>query len=188
MTASSTCSSPRAMSSEMPDFAMKDPNNLLVQGEDGKFIEMADKAGVASTETSRGGGARRLQPRRPRRSPRGEPQGAGRRSGATRRQGAGNWLELQLSAARRQRERHRRLGRGEDGARRPAPRDHLGRRACLRPVGLDPFRARRAPTTAEVRVRWPGERLERALRRSTANGFAILDKASRPGQPWQPPR
>lgn len=39
----------------MPDFALKDPNNLLLQGEDGKFIEAADKAGVASTATSRGG-------------------------------------------------------------------------------------------------------------------------------------
>ncbi len=40
---------------EMPDFALKDPNNLLVQGTDGKFTEMADKAGVASTLVSRGG-------------------------------------------------------------------------------------------------------------------------------------
>ena len=38
----------------MPDFAMQDPNNLLVQGADGKFIEMADKAGVASLMQSRG--------------------------------------------------------------------------------------------------------------------------------------
>lgn len=40
---------------EMPDFAMKDPNNLMVQGPDGTFREMADRAGVASTETARGG-------------------------------------------------------------------------------------------------------------------------------------
>ncbi len=40
---------------EMPDFAQKDPNNLLVQGPDGKFSEVADKAGVASTNTARGG-------------------------------------------------------------------------------------------------------------------------------------
>lgn len=40
---------------EMPDFAQKDPNNLLIQGADGKFVEMADKAGVASTNTARGG-------------------------------------------------------------------------------------------------------------------------------------
>ncbi len=39
----------------MPDFAQKDPNNLLLQGAAGKFVEVADKAGVASTATSRGG-------------------------------------------------------------------------------------------------------------------------------------
>ncbi len=39
---------------EMPDFALQDPNNLLVQGADGKFTEMADKAGVASVLQSRG--------------------------------------------------------------------------------------------------------------------------------------
>ena len=40
---------------EMPDFAMADPNNLLLQGADGVFVESADKAGVASTLASRGG-------------------------------------------------------------------------------------------------------------------------------------
>jgi hypothetical protein len=40
---------------EMPDFAKKDPNNLLVQGEDGRFAEMGDKAGVASMAKGRGG-------------------------------------------------------------------------------------------------------------------------------------
>jgi enediyne biosynthesis protein E4 len=39
---------------KMPDFAAKDPNNLLLQGADGKFIDVADKAGVASTFSSRG--------------------------------------------------------------------------------------------------------------------------------------
>jgi enediyne biosynthesis protein E4 len=38
----------------MPDFAEKDPNNLLVQAADGKFIEMGDKAGVASMASARG--------------------------------------------------------------------------------------------------------------------------------------
>jgi enediyne biosynthesis protein E4 len=38
----------------MPDFAQKDPNNLLLQGQDGKFAEAGDKAGVASVAISRG--------------------------------------------------------------------------------------------------------------------------------------
>jgi hypothetical protein len=40
--------------SEMPDFAMKDPNNLLLQQPDGKFQEAGDKAGIASFAPSRG--------------------------------------------------------------------------------------------------------------------------------------
>jgi hypothetical protein len=40
---------------KMPDFAMKDPNNLLLQGPDGKFQESGAAAGVASLAISRGG-------------------------------------------------------------------------------------------------------------------------------------
>ncbi len=40
---------------KMPDFAAKDPNNLLIQGSDGKFVEAGQTAGVASTAISRGG-------------------------------------------------------------------------------------------------------------------------------------
>ena len=40
--------------SEMPDFATQDPNNLLLQGADGKFTEVGDKAGIASLKTARG--------------------------------------------------------------------------------------------------------------------------------------
>jgi hypothetical protein len=40
---------------EMPDFAAKDPNNLLLQQADGKFVEVGDKAGVASVAQGRGG-------------------------------------------------------------------------------------------------------------------------------------
>ncbi len=40
---------------KMKDFAGKDPNNLLLQGADGKFIEVGDKAGVASFAIGRGG-------------------------------------------------------------------------------------------------------------------------------------
>jgi hypothetical protein len=39
---------------KMPDFAIKDPNNLLLQGSDGKFHEAGDKAGIASFGNSRG--------------------------------------------------------------------------------------------------------------------------------------
>ncbi len=39
---------------EMPDFAARDPNNLLLQLPDGKFREAAGEAGIASTSISRG--------------------------------------------------------------------------------------------------------------------------------------
>lgn len=39
---------------QMPGLAMADPNNLLVQLEDGTFVETASGAGVATTERSRG--------------------------------------------------------------------------------------------------------------------------------------
>ena len=38
----------------MPDFAMEDPNNLLLQRADGTFQEAGDLAGVASMKTARG--------------------------------------------------------------------------------------------------------------------------------------
>jgi hypothetical protein len=40
---------------QMPDMAMRDPNNLLMQRSDGTFAEAADAAGVATMERSRGG-------------------------------------------------------------------------------------------------------------------------------------
>jgi hypothetical protein len=40
---------------QMPGMATRDPNNLLIQNEDGTFVEMAEVAGVASLERSRGG-------------------------------------------------------------------------------------------------------------------------------------
>jgi hypothetical protein len=39
----------------MPDFAARDPNNLLLQKEDGKFVEASVDAGVATGGISRGG-------------------------------------------------------------------------------------------------------------------------------------
>lgn len=39
---------------EMPDFAIEDPNNLLLQRADGTFVETGDVAGVASMKKSRG--------------------------------------------------------------------------------------------------------------------------------------
>ena len=39
---------------EMPDFAQADPNNLLLLGPEGSFVEAGDRAGVASMGQARG--------------------------------------------------------------------------------------------------------------------------------------
>jgi len=41
--------------STMPDFATLDPNNLLLQQVDGRFVEVGQQAGVASVRRGRGG-------------------------------------------------------------------------------------------------------------------------------------
>ena len=41
--------------SSMPDFAMLDPNNLLLQEPDGRFTEVGQQAGIASFKRGRGG-------------------------------------------------------------------------------------------------------------------------------------
>ena len=40
--------------SEMPDFAKKDPNDLLMQKSDGTFVEMGEEAGIVSFSQARG--------------------------------------------------------------------------------------------------------------------------------------
>ncbi|HEV2518320.1 MAG TPA: CRTAC1 family protein [Devosia sp.] len=84
---------------QMPDFAMHDPNNLLLQGGDGKFVEAGDKAGIANNGNSRGAalvdfnmdGLLDLAV-------------VNRRSGAqvwrnTGTEGGGNWIELEVRQA-----------------------------------------------------------------------------------------
>jgi hypothetical protein len=39
---------------KMPDFAMKDPNNLLLQGSDGKFVDAGETAGIVDFANHRG--------------------------------------------------------------------------------------------------------------------------------------
>ena len=171
--------------SAMPDYARKDPNNLLVQGKDGKFIEMADKAGVASTETSRGGalvdfnldGLVDLLVIN-----RNSPSQIWRNVTP----GAGNWVELRLSE----------------------PGSNINAIGAMVEVKTDLGTQTREITsggghvsgqsgwvhfgiggakTAQVRVRWPGEDWGKPYA-VVANSFAILDQMSAATTPWQPSR
>ena len=49
-TATSTCSSPRATSRRRPEYATRDPSNLLIGQADGTFVEGAEAAGIVSYE------------------------------------------------------------------------------------------------------------------------------------------
>ncbi len=170
---------------EMPDFAMKDPNNLLVQGADGKFIEMADKAGVASVETSRGGAMADfnldglIDLLVVNRNSRAQ---LWRNTTAD----AGNWIQLRLNQTSpnvnavgamvevKTREATMRREVTVGGG-------HVSGQAGWIHFGLG------TAETAEVRVRWPGEGWSAAYT-VKANHFALLGKLNVTAQDWSPSR
>lgn len=167
---------------EMPDFAMKDPNNLLLQREDGTFAEVGDRAGVASVAAGRGAaltdfnldGLVDLVVVN-----RNEKSQIWRNTGS---EGA-NWLQLELGhpkpnvdgigawvevrCGERVMRREVTIGGG-----------HAGGQLGWIHFGLG------SETTAEVRVIWPGGELG-DWQPVAANRFYLLS----PGQPpegWQP--
>jgi hypothetical protein len=171
--------------SAMPDFAMKDPNNLLVQGQDGKFVEMADKAGVASTEQSRGGaladfnldGLVDLLVVN-----RNAPSQIWRNVTP----GAGNWIEVKLSqpganvnAIGAMVEVKTELGTQTREV--VSGGGHVSGQAGWVHFGIG------ASKTAQVRVRWPGEGWGKSSTLE-ANQFAVLEKTAATATLWTPPR
>jgi hypothetical protein len=171
--------------SKMPDFALKDPNNLLIQNADGTFTEMAGEAGTASTRTARGGALADfnldglidiLVVNR------GEKAEVFRNATP----GAGNWLELRLSAPE---PNVNAVGaflevRTEQGVQRreiTSGGGHVSGQAGWIHFGLG------NASRAEVRVRWPGEGWSQPMMLA-ANGFAILEKSAASPVPWQPSR
>lgn len=171
--------------SEMPDFAMADPNNLLVQGADGKFAEMADKAGVASVAQARGGAVVDFN-----------LDGlvdllvVNRNSAAeiwrNATPNAGNWLALRLNQPGTNRDG---IGavveiKTRGGVQRreiTAGGGHVSGHAGWIHAGIG------AADQAEVRVRWPGEGWSSAIT-VPANSFAIVEKAAATPRLWQPER
>ena len=169
---------------EMPDFALKDPNNLLVQGADGKFTEMADKAGVASTKTSRGGAIAdfNLDGRldllvvnrwEPAQIWRNETEDAGNALMLRLSQDGPNVNAIgaivEVKADGRVQRREITAGGG-----------HVSGEAGWIHAGIG------AAKDAEVRVRWPGQDWS-AAQPVKAGSFAILSPTGAPTL-WQPPR
>jgi hypothetical protein len=170
---------------EMPDFAMKDPNNLLLQGAEGKFLEAADKAGVASTATSRGGaladfnldGLLDLVVVN-----RWERAQLWRNTTAE----AGNWLQVKLAQVAPNRDAigaWLEVKRGKTVMRREITigGGHASGQAGWIHMGLGDA------TEAEVRVQWPDGTWSRN-HTVEANGFIVIDREKDTAATWTPPR
>ena len=161
-TASSTCSWPRATSRRQPDYAARDPSNLLLGQPDGTFVEGAEAAGhrralrapagrrwstststACSTSSSSTGG---------RTSASGATSGSGTAAAP---EPMGNWLAAAPRPAGPEPRRHRCLGRGAHRRADHAARAHGRRRARRRAARLDRTSASGSAERAEVSVQWP---------------------------------
>jgi hypothetical protein len=168
---------------KMPDFAAKDPNNLLVQGPDGKFTEAGGTSGVGDTAVSRGAAladfnldglvdlvvVNRWEPAKIWRN---ETPGAGNwvqlklaQPGANR-NGVGAWVEVK-SGDRLQR-REITVGGG-----------HVSGQAGWIHFGIGDAK------DAEIRVQWPNGEWSPTYK-VAANGFALLERGKAEATPWQP--
>ncbi len=170
---------------KMPDFAMKDPNNLLLQQSNGKFQEVAGKAGVASTATSRGAaladfnldGLIDLVVVN-----RWEKAQVWRNTSAN----AGRWLEVRLK---------------QPGANRDAIGSWLevkcGDKVALREITLGGGHASGqsgwihaglgVSEDAELRVKWPDGQWSVAYK-VKAGQFLTIDRGNNKAAAWTPPR
>ncbi len=168
---------------KMPDFAEKDPNNLLLQGADGKFTEAGDKAGIASVLVGRGGamvdfnldGLLDLVVVN-----RWENAQLWRNTSAT----AGNWIEFRLTQDGPNRDASGAVIEVKSGGkvmRREVSvgGGHASGQAGWIHFGLGPNES------AEVRVRWPNAEWS-APYALKANQFAILKRGRSEAAAWQP--
>ncbi len=171
--------------SEMPDFAANDPNNLLLQREDGTFEEAGDRAGVASMRAARGAVVEDLNldgrldllvvnrnaPAELWRNASDTPGGfvaVRPEEFGPNRDAVGAWIELRRADGSVSR-RELTVGGG-----------HAGGRLGWRHFGLG------ADEGAEIRVLWPdGE--AGPWQAVEAGGFYRLARGAAP-QPWTPPR
>jgi hypothetical protein len=174
----------------MPDYAARDPSNLLLGRSDGTFVEGAEDAGIVSFARGRGAAladfnldglldlieVKRREPVRLWRN-----VGAG---DAERPAPMGNWLAvrldqpgpnrdaigawIQVTAGGRTIEREVTVGGG-----------HAGGQLGWVHVGLA------AAERAEVRVRWPGGEVGPSMP-VAANGFVTITRGESEAKPWAP--
>jgi enediyne biosynthesis protein E4 len=176
---------------EQPDYARKDPSNLLLGQPDGTFVEGAEQAGLLSFDLGRGAALTDFNldgqldlievnlgtPVRLWRN-----VGAGTASAPARlghwlglrveqpgpdRDAIGAWLEIRIGTAVERRELT--VGGG-----------HAGGELGWIHVGLGPA------TDADVRVQWPDGQLGPWIH-VPADGFSIVDRGATRARAWQPP-
>ncbi len=170
---------------EMPDFAMKDPNNLLLQTADGTFTEAADKAGVASLATSRGGGLADFNLD-------GLPdlvvvnrwQTAQLWRNTT--AGGGNWIQIKLAQDSPNRDAigaWLEVKRGDTVMRREiiVGGGHASGQAGWIHMGLGDA------AEVQVRVQWPDGEWSGSYP-VKSNAFVVIDRQKNAARAWNPPR
>lgn len=176
--------------SAMPEFAMRDPSNLLLGQPDGTFVEAAEEAGVLSFERGRGaalvdldldglldlvevnvgtptrlwhnvGGGTDEAP-----VPIGHWLAVAVRQDGPNRDAIGGWLDVRIGGQTTTRELT--IGGG-----------HISGRAGWIHAGLGPA------AEADVRVRWPDGAVGPWMR-VAADGFVIIDRDATAPIPWRP--
>ncbi len=177
--------------SAQPDFAQRDPSDLLLGQPDGTFVEAADRAGIVTFERGRGAaladfnldglldlvlanyGADAMlwrnvgggTPDAP--APLGHWLALRLEQDGPNRDGIGAWVEVRIGNLTVRREVT--LGGG-----------HAGGQLGWIHVGLGPAE------TAEVRVQWPDGDVG-AWIKVDADRFAVIERGAAEARPWQPP-
>lgn len=167
---------------DMADFAEKDPNNMLLQKTDGKFVEAGDKAGISNNRQSRGAaladfnldGLIDLVVVN-----RNSPAQIWRNASTN----AGNWVEVKLRQAGVNRDA---IGAwlevrcGEDVMRREITvgGGHAGGQLGWHHFGVEGY------PEVDMRVIWPDGVADDWQR--VASGAFYVAERGKPVQPWQP--
>jgi hypothetical protein len=168
---------------KMPDFAEKDPNNLLVQGADGEFAEAGGTSGVGDPGVSRGaaladfnldGLVDLLVVNR------WETAKIWRNTT----EGAGNWVQLKLQQPDANRNAVGAWIEVKSGDRLQRREITVGGGHVSGQAGWIHFGIG-AAETAEIRVQWPGGEWSEPYA-VAANGFSVLERGKAEATPWQP--
>jgi len=177
--------------SAQPDFAQRDPSDLLLGQPDGTFVEAADQAGIVSFERGRGAalsdfnldglldlilvnyGADAMLWRNVGAGTADAPSAIGNwlalrlEQGGPNRDAVGAWLEVRIGDLTVHREVT--VGGG-----------HAGGQLGWNHVGIGSSR------TADVRVQWPDGETGPWIH-VDANRFAVLERGATAARPWLPP-